>query len=452
MSPLQCGADMTATAPLPTTSTGSLPTAGPPGRSSAGPARGEQRHGLVRTDTPGQMRMWSIAAAIVAALFGIIGSGVVADRSADLATARDSAAQLERLESVRTAVVEADSLASSAYLEGGLESPERRSTYEDRLNNAQSGLVSAAASAASTDESDRLGNVGSALTAAGGLVEQARANSRQGFPVGAAYQRNASALIRSDVLPVLDSLATAAADRSADEVEHSVSGQVIIWISAAVALAVLFAASRWLLRRTRRVVNIGVGAAALLVLGITAFASIVMASSSNSAASTLNGPYAGATAFAQARTAAFDAKSNEALTLIARGNGARFEDRWQQLAAQATNRLMSAADSGYSNGPRARDAFADYVAQHVKIRGLDDGGQYDEAVKQALAAGSANDGFARFDQASGAGLETLSAQTNDALTSAGADIGDLRWVVLIGGLVAAAAAFGGFARRIQEYR
>ena len=43
------------------------------------------------------------------------------------------------------------------------------------------------------------------------LIEQSRANSRQGFPVGAAYQRNASALIRSDVLPGLDSIATATA-------------------------------------------------------------------------------------------------------------------------------------------------------------------------------------------------------------------------------------------------
>ena len=41
-----------------------------------------------------------------------------------------------------------------------------------------------------------------------------------------------------------------------------------------------------------------------------------------------------ATAFARARTAVFDAKSNESLTLIARGNGAGFDRLAQATESQ----------------------------------------------------------------------------------------------------------------------
>ncbi len=102
---LQCWAvTMTATTPSP-----AVPALG-----AVGP---ERRPSLLRTDTPGRMRVCSIAVAVVTVIFGIVGSTAIANRATDLGDARDAAAQLERLESVRTAVVEADSLAASAYLE-----------------------------------------------------------------------------------------------------------------------------------------------------------------------------------------------------------------------------------------------------------------------------------------------------------------------------------------------
>ncbi|MEI2654071.1 MAG: hypothetical protein V9G12_18330 [Microthrixaceae bacterium] len=409
----------------------------------------ERRPSLLRTDTPGRMRVWSIAVAVVTVIFGIVGSTAIANRATDLGDARDAAAQLERLESVRTAVVEADSLAASAYLEGGLESPDRRATYEDRLDAAQAGLAAAAARATDA-EVEQLGGLASALTMAAGLIEQSRANSRQGFPVGAAYQRNASALIRSDVLPGLDSIATATAARTGDEVDRGARAQLVLWGPALVALALIGAAAVWLTRRTRRVVNVGLAIAALAVLGFTGFASSVLASSTSDARSTLDGSYAGATAFAQARTAAFDARSNEALTLIARGNGAAFETRWQEQAAQVAARLTDAAKADSVNGQNAIDGFRSYGSEHVQV--LDDAGDYDTAVERALAVGNGGDGFFQFDEASRTGLESLSADTDAALGEARDSVSGHRWLVLVAGFVAAAAAFAGFARRIQEYR
>ena len=150
--------------------------------------------------TPRRLRLFGGITAALAILFGLVGSNAVASRVTELHEARSATAQLVRLEGVRTAVVEADSLASSGYLSGGLEPPTQRAAYNARLAAAQKGVV-AASGAATKSEATDLGRIGVALTAYSGLVEQARANNRQGFPVGAAYQRQASALVGSDILP-----------------------------------------------------------------------------------------------------------------------------------------------------------------------------------------------------------------------------------------------------------
>ena len=50
-------------------------------------------------------------------------------------------------------------------------------------------------------------------------IEQARANNRQGLPVGAQYLRSASTELRSETLPILDSLVRTNAERATDRME-----------------------------------------------------------------------------------------------------------------------------------------------------------------------------------------------------------------------------------------
>ncbi len=443
---LQCSSLTTTGTITATTGTPRLPLALQPGTPDpTGPAPR-----LSRTDTPGRMRILALAVAVVAALSGVVGSSVLTSRTSELSTARDDAAQLERLESVRTAVVEADALAAAAYLAGGLEPPARRAEYEERLDAAQRGLAAAAARATG-DESVRLGGVASALSQASGLVEQARANSRQGFPVGAAYQRSASALIRAEVLPVLDEIAGETGDRTVDAVGSGNLTVGLLWLCAVVALAVIGVASWWMLRRTNRVVNIGLAAAAMIIAGITVLSSVVVGSSTSTAVDTIDVPYRAATSYARARTAAFDARSNEALTLIARGNGGAFETRWQQLSAEATAYLERVVELDGVRGGGVADSFAGYLEAHGEVRQLDDDGRHDEAVARAQQIGI-DDWFGRFDVDSAAALDELAATVDADLGDARSGVSWLRWTVLGAGLIAAVAAFAGVARRIQEYR
>ena len=86
---------------------------------------------------------------------------------------------------------------------------------------------------------------------------------------------------------------------------------------------------------------------------------------------------AGADNAGQARAAAFEARSQEALTLINRGNGAANEVNWQ-LGNDIVTREMSGrlgSDEWLSNG--AADSYASYAEAHIEIRTLDNGGNWD---------------------------------------------------------------------------
>ena len=232
----------------------------------------------------------------------------------------------------------------------------------------------------------------------------------------------------------------------------------MLWIPALLALGAIIGGSYWLFRRTNRVLNVGLVAGGLGILATLVAASTGLTNATHTAQTALDEPYAVATAVAQARTAAFDAKSNENLTLIARGNGAAFEQSWKDQVADATQQLKSAASGGGSDVSDAQAAFQSYAARHVVIRQLDDGGNYDAAVALALHPAAdqngqpTKDAFAEFDRSSQNALAASSARADDDLGDAADRLGNLRWIVLIGGLLVALLVVLGYARRLREYR
>jgi hypothetical protein len=184
------------------------------------------------------------------------------------------------------------------------------------------------------------------------------------------------------------------------------------------------------------------------ILGIAVLASVQL-----DADRVRDGPYAASVAAAKARIAAFDAKSKESLTLIARGSGTASEQEWQVSLAQARSQtaLLARLDPAASGLPAALDGW---TAVHREIRARDDGGSWERAVALATGTGkgSANAAFAAFDDRSGTVLARAGAATSRELDSAG------RWLAVVGlltvllGLLAAGGSWWGFALRLEEYR
>jgi hypothetical protein len=349
-----------------------------------------------------------------------------------------------RIQAIRTSLVSADANATNAFLVGGLEPADARAGYVDGINTAATTLEQA--SNADAGSAAKLEVVNRVLTAYSGLVESARANNRQGFPIGAAYLRQASQSIRDDALPPLAELVALERSRVDGSVDTVKNAQDNLLLLVIVVIACLLVTQVWLFRRTHRVVNLPMALATVVIFvaGVTAL--LVTGWSSTRADDARAGPYAQTVALATARIDGLDAKSSESLTLIARGSGQAFEDRFQTLTNEARDALVGTGDS---NTVRSLDT---YLAQHKAVRAADDGGKYDAAVLLATGNGAANRSFTAFEVASRQALNEQATALSDDLAHARFPLLLLSLLLLVIGVLAAVASRRGIAQRLQEYR
>lgn len=430
----------TAAPPVPPATTPSTPAVPP-----APSLRQRLRAGVA--GTPGTLRVTGVTVAVFAILFGILGSYAVGERSAGIEQARDEAAQIVRLQEVRTNLVAADAAATNAFLVGGLEPTAARESYEDGIETASRTLAAAAAESDGSDP-EALAEVNQGIATYTGLVEAARANNRQGFPVGVAYLKQASTLLRDEALPRLRDVTAASAGRVDDGYDRSESSGALLLGTACLTILAALCAQAVLFVRTRRVFSIPLTAAIGVVVLASFLAAAGMAYAQSKASDVRNGPYAQALGLSQARIDGFDAKSAESLTLISRGSGEVFETRFVEKAEAATTSLRNLRETP------AIDELTAYLAVHGQVRALEEAGDWDGAV--ALATGSDPNGsnatFAAFDATSGDQLAAEAETLRDELAEARAPLGILRLALLVAGLVAAALAWQAFAIRLREYR
>ncbi|NHA68890.1 hypothetical protein [Phycicoccus flavus] len=433
------------TAPAPTAGTAPAPPA-PQGRHASTPTvpRGVALLGpLTMGSTPAALvRLRALSAAVVLLATALSALLLVLGWTANRAAAADTE-QLIRAQSVKTDLLRADALATNAFLVGGQESPASRAAYDDALTSVTE-TIAAAARAQPADQ-QVLARLNADVLDYASTMELARANNRQGLPVGSAYLRDASGMLRSDLLPLTDALVTANSDRA----EGAMGGQhpVLLVLVALVPLAVLLVVNQWLAGRFRRGVNVGLAVAALAVVAATVAAVAVAGTRASDNTVVRQNSYATVVDGADARTAGNDAKSDESLRLIARGSGQSFEDAWTAAAARVDTSLQAAGDA------TAQEAWQRYRERHAEIVDLDQRGNWDEAVRLATGGrpDSATAAFAEFDSA----IATLVSQASGDATAAlrggtwqllGAAV---VWVLL--GLAAAASAWRGLTVRLREY-
>ena len=402
--------------------------------------------------TPGRMRLYGALAVLGCLIFGVFAFIAASSRSSALSNARSDAAQLVRVQAIRTNLVFADANLTNAFLVGGLEPPAARAAYQQGIATASTTL--AEASGVNSHDAAVLAKVNDVITRYTGLVESARSNNRLGFPLGAAYLRQATNLLRTDALPPLEDLGKTEQARIAHS--YSASAQAMYWLVAGlvVALAVLIVTQVWLAGRTRRLFNLPLvtATAAVLVVGLVLVG--LMAWSQSKANKTRSNAYFATVELATARIDAFDAKSAESLTLIARGSGGAYDANYKDLSANAGAILQDAASRGGTNEHAAQKAFAAYQAVHKTIREKDDNGNWDGAVAIATGGkpGDANAVFKTFNDASATALDQRSTQLRNDLGTARAPLAPFAWIVLIVGVGAAAASVRGISLRLREYR
>jgi len=403
--------------------------------------------------TPARLSAMMLVLAAVGLAAGIVSVVDVVQRSSTVNRVTTVSGPLTvQAQQLYRALSDADATAASAFLADGQEPAALRQRYEGDIASATAAL--SAATAADRDQ-PTVARIAAQLPVYTGLVETARTYNRQNLPVGAAYLREASALMRDELLVAAKDLYDAeTAQVEADR--RAASG--FPWLAVPLLLlgiAGLVAAQVYLTRRTNRLFNLGLVGATVLAVALLGW----LALSWNGVRAELSAAQRDGSGqvrlLAQARLDALQARADESLTLVARGNGGDFETDYKAAEGRLTGRLTGARDAASDPAVRAAVASATSDAgtwrkAHTDVRAADDGGRYPDAV--SLANGAGQDAFNRVDADLAKGIE-LTNDTFDRRARAaagalgGAAVGlSLLTVLLLAGLVY------GFEQRIGEYR
>jgi hypothetical protein len=448
----QGGATRVATPPAAAATTTTAPATSPPatmpalpGRATASPAASTPT--AKTRDTPRRLRLLSVGVVVAGVVVALLGALTFSYLALSLSRAQADTAQLIRVQKIQSNLLNADATATNAFLVGGLEPPAQRAVYDQALSSTSALIVEA--SQAQPADAAALSALNQHVVSYAATIEQARANNRQGLPVGAQYLRNASADLRSTALPILENLVSSNATRAAEHMDPPMSYIYIFAVISLLALIGVIVAQVWLARRFRRTINVGMLACAVVLLVITAGALIAAQQLNSTLSSISSGSFAAVNTAADARIDANNAKSNESLTLIARGSGQAFETAWKSSADSVAANIQRLTDR-----PELVSQWQAYTDVHSEIRALDDKGLWDRAVSLATGTGakSSNTVFSTFDGNLASYLDEVSQDTSSSL----ADEQPLMVVgailILIGGLAAALLGRWGIGARLKEYR
>ncbi|WP_250008030.1 hypothetical protein [Actinoplanes sp. M2I2] len=421
-----------------------------------------RRVGGLRHSSPGRLQL------LIAALLGLgLLAGVLAGVAGSSARAGTSdlggRAQplLVEAETIYSALADADTTAAQAFLAGGLEPAALTRRYDDDLARATTALTSAARRTAedgSAAGAVRTLSAGVADYAA--LVATARANNRQGLPIGASYLSEASRLNRDTLQPQARQLFGDAQREVEDGYgEAAALGWVSLLLLSLLALLVaLILTQRYLSRRTQRTFNVPlVAATALTVVLLLGAGTILLTQQTRleRAAGRGSGPVA---SIAESRILALQARGDEALTLAARAGSGPYEqdfatvaERLAQPGGPMVNQYGELDPALGRMMTRAAEGFQRYVTAHRDVRALDDSGDYEGAVKLAVGPETTKtfEGVrADLDQA----YENRKAFFTEEISAAGSGLG----LLTVGGPLLALAicvlAFAGLRARLEEYR
>lgn len=429
-----------------TTTVAPATPAAPPGPAGAAGTAGAPHPTAGWRSTPGGLRLRGALAAVLTAAMGLLGVLLVSSQSLATDAARGAATQLVGLQDARNQLVAADAAATTAFLVGGLEPVGLRERYDAAVDAGARALTVLASTG--PDGAAGLGGVSADLTRYTGLVEQARANNRQGFPVASAYLEEASTVLREQIVPALDEL-VAAEQRQVDAQVATARFAAPTLVGAGVLVLVLLVVVQvWVARRTRRRLNAGLAAATVAVVLVAAVGGAVLGGAATRAVDVRDDAYRATVQTSQAFALVNDARSREAFTLIRRGSGATYEEEFRAAVADARTALDR---DGVRLDPTLVGRLDAWVAAHDEVRALDDAGDWDAAVELVTSdAGTAPP--ALFDDLS-AGLadavETGAARVTDELRPPPALLG---WVLAALGGAGAVLAWTGLRARREEYR
>jgi hypothetical protein len=356
---------------------------------------------------------------------------------------------------------------TTAFLSGGLEPAAVRERYQADITAAGDALAATLArggggrGATGAD----LRTLTAGLTTYTQEIGWASADNRLGLPLGAAYLREATALLRGKLLPAAKNLYNAE-NAGMNATSARATGRVFGWAVLAVGAAagvVLWLLNRWLYRRTNRIVNPGLAVAGLALAVSLAWLGVAQASGSGDLRTAYAQGARPAMALAQARIVAQQAHADESLTLIDDTGDDSYQADYgtqQRTLGPGPATLLAAARTAAAGTAAAGDAASaaadasGWETAHAAVRRADNAGQHSAAVRSVLGDGPGDAGgpYQRLSGDLTAGIVAGQAAFDDNARAGINAYAGLEPGLIALALIMAAAAGLGLRRRLAEYR
>jgi hypothetical protein len=433
------------------------------------------------TTTPGRLRGASALLVVGLLAFAAVTTVATEARSrAAGAVATSSAPELVNAESLYGNLADADATASTIFLRAGQEPRALRRRYLADVAAAGRELADISRSASSSPTARRaVRTISERLPAYTGLVESARANNAQGFPVGSAYLREASATMHDEVLPAATDLYRDAARQLRDNYQAGTSTTtlVVVLVAGIGMLALLVVVQVFVRRRSNRLLNLGLVAAAVLVVGLLGWTLLRFSSAHDALNRAQQRGSDSVEVLSSARILTLRAQNNDNLALIERGTGDVYVAEFERVMGQLGGTDGTSGLLGYAaeiadrtgDGARVRSLAPQFTALrdlHTQVRGKDDEGDYSQAVAlsvgtsdpvRAASFGPAGPGqeLAAVDQLQRAlqrDIDRSQVRLATAAQDAHSGFGVLEIAIPVFAVIAALLVLLGLERRIGEYR
>ncbi|WP_406204157.1 hypothetical protein OH807_28275 [Kitasatospora sp. NBC_01560] len=462
--------------PVRTKGPGAVVPAGPGGTAAARGRGPVARIGRATRTAPGRLRLAGALLAVVTVAFGVLTAWQVNSRAQAAQRVVSYSQPLSQAAAdIHRSLADADTTAATGFLLAGAEPKAVRDRYEQDLATASRLIAEAAArTTASSPAQGWLATLNQQVPVYAGLVETARANNRQGYPLGGAYLRYASDQMRTVLLPAAAQL-TAAENQELDA--DYAAARAIPWAAyglGAVALTTLVLVQMVLFRRTNRVFNPGLlGATAAVLAGVLWLTVAGLGARDALQDSARNGATP-LKALNAARVDVLTARLAENLHLVARGSSGIYADLWAKTTTHLSDGQDLPVDRRGGTLPEAfrlapADAqkavtvawskYDEWRERHLaasKLENVD--ADYQAAldatvtVKEADVPKTADASFNVVDQQLALAADTELEQFRRAAEGTDGDLRTAAVAVAVLALVAAAAAARGLGRRLAEYR
>jgi len=401
---------------------------------------------LART-TPGVIGIIALVVGAICVIAGVVSGGQldarIDERNSVLTRSEPFAYAAQNLYAALSA---ADAAAASAFLSGGVETAEMRERYQQALARASSALADATAGATDKETRTAIAEISAQLAAYTSLVESARANNRQGFVIGSAYLREASSLMQTSLLPGAEKIYTGNL-ATLEEDQRTVGSLPVASLALlGLALVAIGIGSVMMSGRTNRQFNIGLVVAAATVVLVIGW---VVVATQLAAGEIERSRTEGTVRFeqlAKARILAQQARTDETLELIARGDTSAREKSFYGHMDEM-GKLLDAAPPGTA------EIVENWTASHRKQAEAYEAGDYDAAVGQAIgpdpAASAAQ--FTAVESNLRDGIERTRETMRERVSAAGAWLAWSPTGTLVLMVVAASAAAVGLWPRLKEF-